>query len=165
MKDISDLKDEIHTLKASIESKGEAMVQLLSRYNHIESAMNAMNEDLASGKMRRLSAEEVMKLEEYDEIKSKLKRLEGDSTKLSTMDADTLKQLKAELQGTIRKVEEAEEDIESQWKCVMCLDNRKNVSFDGCDHMAVCQDCVGDLMPKQCPMCRAPFSTSRVIRI
>ena len=101
----------------------------------------------------------------HEEMQGQLERLQGESSRLSTMDDDALKQLRSELQRSIRRVEEAEEELESQRNCVMCMDNRKNVCFDGCDHMAVCQDCIGDLIPKQCPVCRAPFKTSRVMRM
>ena len=179
--------------KNRIKEEAAATLELTDRYNRLRSALEEINADRKSGKLKRLTSYETKALKEYpiivmqqgtlrgrqeelqrqhnlmkrerEDINRKYERLKGEPSRLSTMNNEALKQLRAELQKSIRRVEEAEEELESQRNCVMCMDNRKNVCFDGCDHMAVCQDCIGDLIPKQCPVCRAPFRTSRVLRL
>ena len=190
---VEEQKKKIKQLEAIIQSKEDASSAQTQRFNTLQLSMKIIKDDLKSGKLKQLTSYEMKALKEYpvivmqqgalrvqyeelqrqqsqmmtkkEEMQGQLARLQGDPSKLCSMDSEALKQLRSELQRSIKNVEEAEEELESQRNCVMCMDNRKNVCFDGCDHMAVCQDCIGDLIPKQCPVCRAPFRTSRVMRM
>merc|ERR1719273_12636 len=102
---------------------------------------------------------------EVDRLKKELGKLKADPQRLRLMDADALRELKAEMHCGIGRVQEAEMHLESQRKCVVCMVNRKTVVFDGCDHCAVCPECADRLAPKRCPICRAHFNITREIRM
>lgn len=68
-----------------------------------------------------------------------------------------------------RKIEELEarvaklERSEAQLTCAVCMEAERQVRFK-CGHVCACWACARRLQPKQCPVCRTPFSSfSKVV--
>ena len=67
-------------------------------------------------------------------------------------------------------MEEAKEhQMDVLFKCIICMDNTKNVSFaDGCDHIVFCNQCesaresAGE--SKKCPICDTTYTKTKSIR-
>lgn len=138
-KELDEQKKRTKYLEPVVQSKDEAIKTLSARYSKLDSAMQTIDRDRKSGKLKRLSAAEIVALRNYEaiqsantllsrelrkrnaelraskEIKERLQRLEGDEERLSTMDADALKALKSEMQNNIKKVELAIGKRVSQW--------------------------------------------------
>lgn len=75
--------------------------------------------------------------------------------------------LKAELSpavGIIRKTIRDQPKVESNKKCVLCLENRTDLTSTHCGHL-FCWTCIIELLKfkSECPMCREPLSSSSVI--
>ena len=71
------------------------------------------------------------------------------------------------MQHKIKLIEEAEKElIDNTLKCIVCMENKKNISFaDGCDHVAVCSQCERKMANKQCPICKASYSKTKTLNI
>ena len=50
--------------------------------------------------------------------------------------------------------------LTDSFKCIICIDNAKNVIFIPCYHMVICQVCYDSLEKNQCPICRKEISDS-----
>jgi len=47
--------------------------------------------------------------------------------------------------------------LPDEFKCVICIDNPKNVIFKPCLHMAICKVCCQKLDKRVCPICKKPI--------
>jgi hypothetical protein len=47
--------------------------------------------------------------------------------------------------------------LPDEFKCIICIDNPKNVIFKPCLHMAICQTCCQKLDKRTCPICKKPI--------
>merc|ERR1712083_1104399 len=92
------------------------------------------------------------KQDELGMMQVQLQRFRGDRGMLNVMNRNELTVLKADLEKAVENVENEEKRF--QRDCVICGNRPKNVCFvDGCDHVAVCKDCVNGLQPRVCPIC------------
>jgi len=126
------------------------------------------------GEMPSLEEDPSTKLQrEINELKRKNASLEkrlammqsADKLVLETMTLEELDQAKANCRERIRLIEDAEKHyIDSNYKCVACLDRKRNVVFlDGCDHQSFCDRCESASKTKVCPICQTPYSNVRTL--
>ena len=54
--------------------------------------------------------------------------------------------------------QQRDERLENKYLCVACLENEKNISIDGCCHVALCDKCEQKMQKKICPICRNPYN-------
>jgi hypothetical protein len=47
--------------------------------------------------------------------------------------------------------------------CCMCMENERDVVFESCKMCCVCHDCVKQIDPKKCPLCRKQFTDYDII--
>jgi len=59
-------------------------------------------------------------------------------------------------QGVDRAPSNSERSGELQ--CVVCLTNPREVLIQNCRHVVCCADCINELRPRLCPICRVPFT-------
>jgi len=50
-------------------------------------------------------------------------------------------------------------ELEDRLLCVVCQDLERSHQCLPCKHLACCENCAALLVPKKCPMCRAPFDS------
>ena len=71
-----------------------------------------------------------------------------------------------ELQNNLKEIQDAKERlIENQFYCMICLQNKKNIVIQGCQHFDLCNVCCDKLDKKVCPRCQAPFSNVMHLKI
>eukprot|EP01084_Bolivina_argentea_P265488 450031_1 len=103
--------------------------------------------------------------QQIDDLKKRLNLLECKPETINRMSLDELNELKIETQKRMRLIEEAERQLmENTFKCIACMDNLKNISFDACDHIALCDKCEETLQSKLCPMCQVPYNNVKKVR-
>merc|ERR1712130_916456 len=95
-----------------------------------------------------------------DELKKTKNGLDYKLERINTMNSADLKNLQTILHDKIKMVENAKESLmDNALNCVVCKDKKKNIVFmDGCDHVAVCDDCENKMQRKCCPLCNAPYT-------
>lgn len=54
----------------------------------------------------------------------------------------------------MKKFQKFSESLSDDYKCIICIENPKNVIFKPCLHMAVCKRCYGSLPKQECPICK-----------
>jgi len=84
--------------------------------------------------------------------------LNAKNTKLLTMDLESLNSLSSKLLDNLKKVNRAKERLQL---CILCVDRRRNISFEGCSHFVVCAECEDRMEEKQCPVCREPYGGTK----
>ena len=103
--------------------------------------------------------------EKMKKMEKRLDLLEARRERVDRMDLDQLTELKQTMQDKIKLIEEAEKRLmENITKCIVCLDNDKCISFDGCEHIALCQECESGIIDKKCPICRTQYSNIKKIK-
>lgn len=54
----------------------------------------------------------------------------------------------------IKKLRRFSETLNDDFKCIICIENPKNVIFKPCLHMALCKNCFLGLRKPECPICK-----------
>ena len=60
----------------------------------------------------------------------------------------------------MKKLRNFSDLLTDSFKCIICIDNAKNVIFTPCYHMVICQLCYDSLEKNQCPICRKEIRDS-----
>ena len=129
--------------------------------------INEYEEEIASLKIKNAEyQEEIGKLNEInDELQKRLDLLEVRRERVNRMDFNELTALKRTMQDKIKLIEEAEKRfVDNKCKCLACVANDKCMSFDGCEHVALCEDCENKMVTKQCPICRTAYSNVKKLK-
>ena len=67
--------------------------------------------------------------------------------------------LKQRFEYKLSKIAKAKEKIfENGVLCMICLDNRKNVLIQGCNHYVICDECETRIHRKKCRQCQKSYS-------
>jgi len=61
------------------------------------------------------------------------------------------------------RIIEDRERIIDETLCVCCLENRRNVTFDKCAHLAFCDECERQNQSKECPICRTAYTRTKTL--
>ena len=91
--------------------------------------------------------------------------------RIEMLDLDELNQLKNDLHGGLEIVaEERDSRMRSEnSECCICMENLKKLKaicfIDGCDHVVICSQCEKQMTPQLCPLCKAPYSKTKELRI
>ena len=68
--------------------------------------------------------------------------------------------LQVEYQNGMKMIKETRERLmDDKLRCIICLNNQKNIVIKGCNHFDICDKCENDLPQKKCPRCQAPFKS------
>lgn len=105
----------------------------------------------------------VPEKDELTKIKEKNEELEYEVRKLKSeneyLNSEFQKHMR--LEAEIDKLKEENEalklNISDQAKCIICLNNIRQVVFEGCKHFAICLECYVTLLENsdnRCPVCR-----------
>ena len=58
----------------------------------------------------------------------------------------------------------ADEDIKDMYRCIICMDNLKNVMLNPCSHIVFCVECArNDKLSHKCPICRKNYKSAQII--
>lgn len=49
------------------------------------------------------------------------------------------------------------EDCDAEKTCVICMNNCRNLVFEECMHMVLCNECYPSLERQECPLCKQPI--------
>merc|ERR1712228_82748 len=114
---------------------------------------NAQDEDVKNQEEEKNKNEEEILLTHLIDKECK-------SERINAMSLNELSSLKNLLKDKIKMIENAEQSLmDNTLNCIACMDNKKNISFsDGCDHVALCDECEKIMERKCCPICNAPYS-------
>eukprot|EP01084_Bolivina_argentea_P317980 551361_1 len=147
-------KRKLYTNNQNIDSNNVKKRKLLDEEN--EKKLQCLSEECKQKNKELTQRIEIMQ--------TKLDIWECKSEKLNPMSLDELNQLKSKMQNKIKLIEKAEKKIiDNTYKCVACVDNVKNISFDSCSHMALCDKCEASLEIKRCPICQIPYKNIKKI--
>jgi hypothetical protein len=50
-------------------------------------------------------------------------------------------------------------DADEERACIICMSNCRNIVFEDCLHLAVCDECFPSLDKKECPVCKVPITS------
>eukprot|EP01084_Bolivina_argentea_P124634 220861_1 len=104
---------------------------------------------------------------ELVETKHKLAKIECELNQMNGNNLNNVKscellEIESKLNNALQKVRQKINDIHQKEKqCVVCMDQKKNMLFRPCNHVAVCQTC--HLQLKECPLCQKPITESILI--
>jgi Zinc finger, C3HC4 type (RING finger) len=59
----------------------------------------------------------------------------------------------------MKKTFEVSKTLSDDYKCIICIENAKNVIFRPCLHLAICKICYDRLRENQCPICKKPIES------
>eukprot|EP01083_Nonionella_stella_P143708 447204_1 len=130
----------------------------------IQNELNQALMEQQNGKYNKLmdKCDELKK--EHDVTSSTLRVYEGHSKSIDAMSLEKLNGFKSKLERGLKKIEQAKEQFfERKWKCVACLDRCKNMSFDSCGHIALCDQCERKNISKLCPMCQTAYNNAKQV--
>merc|ERR1712110_24379 len=101
------------------------------------------------------------------ELQEKVNKFEFEVENMNTLNFEQLNQIKSRLQSKLKKVHDAEEFLtDNTYKCVACIDNKKNISFvDGCGHLALCHKCEIKMERKECPICLIKYTKIKILTL
>ena len=126
---------------------------------------------------RRAIRDLQLKNEQLKRRNAVLKKYKRDSinyrlTMIWKLNDDELHQLKQALKEGLQTMENEEHNRlrkEIGGQCALCLETFNDsppVCFiDGCDHVAICSACNKDNYINQCPLCRVPFTKTKIMKI
>ena len=87
-----------------------------------------------------------------------------DDLTLNSMTMIELIAHQVKLQKDLHRIQSKKMEIfNANMLCSICMTNKKNVLFDGCDHVAVCSKCLVRMAKQQCPICRCQYRHVREI--
>merc|ERR1712228_968451 len=102
---------------------------------------------------------------QHGAMKKRLDLLEARRERVNTLNLDQLIELKQTMQDKIKLIEDAERRLmDNIRKCIVCLTNDKCITFDNCEHIALCEECEIRIEDKKCPICRVPYTNKRKIK-
>ena len=108
--------------------------------------------------------ENAMLKKKNDEMKKRLDILEVRRKHVNALDFNQLVELKHTMREKIKLIEEAEKRfVDNACKCIACIERKKCISFDGCEHIALCDECESKMKIKQCPICRSAYSNIKKV--
>merc|ERR1712130_565619 len=112
------------------------------------------------------SCEECLLCEKRNnEMQKRLDLFEVRRKRVNALDFNQLIELKQNMQDKIKLIEEAERRfVDNICKCIVCLVKKKNISFDGCEHICICEECERKMEIKQCPICRTSFGSIKKVK-
>lgn len=104
--------------------------------------------------------------EEYKENKEKNERdmafYNGTSHKYYTLDVKQCNDIELKLQRAMNKIRDRKDRLmNNKLNCIICYERAKCIAFDGCQHIAVCQECEKEMNDKKCPVCRKPYDAKK----
>jgi hypothetical protein len=59
----------------------------------------------------------------------------------------------------MKKFQKYSEALSDDYKCIICIENPKNVIFKPCLHMSMCKNCYASLPKQECPICKRPIKS------
>lgn len=62
-----------------------------------------------------------------------------------------------------KSTEDADEEKQNESRCVVCLENRKNVLILPCSHMCICTGCSDNKSLDKCPICRSTIEGKLIV--
>ena len=81
------------------------------------------------------------------------------SQNINTLNLKEIDILEHALNVGITKIKQARDKLlENKYLCIACCTNDKNVNFNGCNHVCLCDKCETKLLQKLCPICRHPYT-------
>ena len=97
-------------------------------------------------------------IKETNEMHDKLDELKDYTQNINVLNVEQLDKLKQRFESKLAKIDRAKEKIfEDKLLCMICMDNRKNVVIQGCNHYVMCDKCERHLNTKKCPQCQQPY--------
>ena len=77
---------------------------------------------------------------------------------INPLNTEQLNKLEQRMEENILKIRKRKQRlIDDKLLCMVCMENRKNVLIQGCNHFDICHQCANNLQRKICPRCQAPF--------
>lgn len=86
-------------------------------------------------------------------------RIENGKNNISSLVNKVIKQKKY-----IKKLEKLDLD-DFNLNCCVCLEKQKNMMFEPCNHLAICNDCCNQFTFENCPICRTKINKIKKIFI
>eukprot|EP01084_Bolivina_argentea_P136481 240360_1 len=126
-----------HNGSYNIQNITNIIIGMQKKDMRIISSVNNSFENNNSNNVMKCKQENKRLKNEINVLKKRLKVLECSREEINRMNLDELNELKKRMQNTMQNkiqfIEEAEKKImDNTYKCVACMDNLKNISFDEC---------------------------------
>ncbi|CEM14731.1 unnamed protein product [Vitrella brassicaformis CCMP3155] len=152
------LRQENTSLRQETASQGQEIASLQASVGSLQADID----QLRSNHIDRLS-ETFQGLTTADDLSGFAMQLIDRQTAITTTELPQLQSLIARAQQRAHERQQAEfreqmqRQMEERTDCQVCLAQERSVVLQPCGHFCVCQQCVQNLQPPECPLCRQPF--------
>ena len=90
----------------------------------------------------------------------------GESNNYDKMSRRQLIEVQSKINKANNEIKDAMNELdETEWKCVICYNQDKNVSTDGCNHIVMCDQCENGMSIKACPRCSKRYTKTKIVEI
>merc|ERR1719229_214384 len=88
---------------------------------------------------------------ENSKLKKEIKKLKCSGKEIRKLGLEQLNELEGRLQSDLRIIYEVKEKLyKSNFYCIVCGKNQKNVLINQCNHFVLCRKCEKTLEPRKC---------------
>ena len=179
-REISDLQkknDELKRRNSELQKyKTESMLYRLERKDHNVTKQKLQILETHFHSLKQCNSKLHQENDELKQRNSKLQKYKTDSMlyrleRIKELNDSELYKLQDDLKKGLQTVEnERDNRLRSEiGDCVICMESLKDTPpvcfIDGCDHVAICSDCISENDLSECPLCRVPFTITKILNI
>ena len=99
-------------------------------------------------------------------MKQKLESVKEYIQNIDVLNVEQLDTLSQRFEYKLAKIKKAKQRIyDNQLSCVICMDKRRNIVIQGCNHFVICDECERKLVLNKCPQCQRAYSNIIKLRL
>ena len=156
-----DKDNELKTAAKEMKGLSNQLAHCKGEYDNVKREMSLKEKELNGMKRAHedLQGRFDTLMEEAKESQQKLDNLKDYTQNINALNVEQLDLLKQRFEYKLNQIARAKEKIfENEVLCMICMDNRKNVLIQGCNHYVMCDKCEARLYRRKCPKCQKTYS-------
>ena len=165
---------EMRFREISAEAKKKENLKNMDEINKLNQKLKCIKNENESFKSEAMRCNQEMNLlkkqylnniEQTNELKEEIKSLKQYNLwNIDGLNEEKLNELESKMMHNMKIIKERRERLmDDKLRCIICLENAKNIVILGCNHFDICNECEMNLQPKVCPRCQNTFTN--VIRL
>ena len=92
-------------------------------------------------------------------LNQRLQAVRDFAVNIDTLNVEQLNELKKKFEAKLEDIHMAKLRLfEDHMYCMICMEHRKNVVIQGCNHFVLCDQCEQKLEQKRCPQCQITYT-------